>query len=224
MTIAPLPARRSTGPRLLSARVPANRRPPTPRGIARRRWTVNVTKWLLPLLALALLSTIALWPEIQRMQEEARESARRFAGDIDGARVTDPRYRGLDEHGQPYTVTAAQAVQVDADRYNLTRPQADLTSASGTWTQGQSLFGVYAQKSDQLDLSGDVVLYRDNGTTLHTQAATIDLRQGAAAGSVPVHAEGPFGTLDAQGFALTDKGQVIQFTGPARLVLNGAGG
>jgi lipopolysaccharide export system protein LptC len=36
-----------------------------------------------------------------------------------------------------------------------------------------------------------------------------------------VHAEGPFGTLDAQGFALTDKGSVIQFTGPGRLVLNG---
>ncbi len=27
--------------------------------------------------------------------------------------------------------------------------------------------------------------------------------------------EGPFGTLDAQGFTITDKGAAIQFTGPA---------
>ena len=35
------------------------------------------------------------------------------------------------------------------------------------------------------------------------------------------HAEGPFGTLDAQGFVLVDKGAVIQFQGPAHMVLNG---
>jgi lipopolysaccharide export system protein LptC len=37
-----------------------------------------------------------------------------------------------------------------------------------------------------------------------------------------VHAEGPFGTLDAQGFAVTDRGAVIQFPGPGRLLLNAA--
>jgi len=77
------------------------------------------------------------------------------------------------------------------------------------------------QHLGQLDLSHDVTLYRDDGTTLHTQSASIDMKASAAAGNEPVHAEGPFGTLDAQGFALTDKGDVIQFVGPARLILNG---
>ena len=54
------------------------------------------------------------------------------------------------------------------------------------------------------------------------RAAAIDLHAGAAAGRRRTHAEGPFGTLDAQGFALLDKGDVIQFTGPAKLVLNEA--
>jgi hypothetical protein len=35
-----------------------------------------------------------------------------------------------------------------------------------------------------------------------------------------VHAEGQFGTLEAEGFTLTDKGALISFTGPATLVLN----
>ena len=78
------------------------------------------------------------------------------------------------------------------------------------------------QQDNALDLSGDVMLYRDDGTTLYTESAAIDLKQGAAAGSEPVHAEGPFGRLDAKGFALTDKGEEIQFAGPAQLLLNGS--
>jgi hypothetical protein len=51
------------------------------------------------------------------------------------------------------------------------------------------------------------------------------MKNGAAAGADPVHAEGPFGTLEARGgFTLLDKGATIQFAGPAHLVLNGASG
>ena len=71
------------------------------------------------------------------------------------------------------------------------------------------------------DLSHDVTLYRDDGTTLLTQSAAVDLHAGAAAGSDTVHAEGPFGRLDAHGFTVTDKGDEIQFNGPATLVMNG---
>ena len=65
-----------------------------------------------------------------------------------------------------------------------------------------------------------MVIYRDNGVTLQTPSAAVDLKAGAAAGSQHTHAEGPFGTLDAQGFALVDKGAVVQFDGKSRLVLN----
>jgi lipopolysaccharide export system protein LptC len=86
----------------------------------------------------------------------------------------------------------------------------------------QSKHGVYLQNSNQLDLSKDVTLYRDDGTTVTSASASIDLKLGAAAGAEPTHAEGPFGTLDAKGFTITDKGTAIQFIGPAHLVLNGS--
>ena len=86
----------------------------------------------------------------------------------------------------------------------------------------QSKHGVFLQHTNQLDLSHDVTLYRDDGTTMTTASASVDLKNGAAASAEPTHAEGPFGTLDAQGFTVTDKGAAIQFTGPAHLVLNGA--
>ncbi len=80
---------------------------------------------------------------------------------------------------------------------------------------------MFEQKANRLDLSGDVTLYRDDGTVLTTEAASLDMRANAAAGNEMVHAEGPFGVLDAQGFTVLDRGSVIQFTGPARIVLNG---
>ena len=86
----------------------------------------------------------------------------------------------------------------------------------------QAKHGVYLRNTQQLDLSHDVTLYRDDGTTLVTASASIDLRHGAAAGAQPVHAQGPFGTLQAQGFTVLDKGATIQFGGPAKVTLNGA--
>jgi lipopolysaccharide export system protein LptC len=139
-----------------------------------------------------------------------------------GATLTDARYRGVDEQGRPYTVTAATAEQVTQDRINLTAPKADIALANGTWLMLQSKHGVYLQNSNQLDLSKDVTLYRDDGTTVTSASASIDLKLGAAAGAEPTHAEGPFGTLDAKGFTITDKGTAIQFIGPAHLVLNGS--
>jgi len=93
---------------------------------------------------------------------------------------------------------------------------------NGTWLMVKAKQGVFMQHRNLLDLSHDVTLYRDDGTTLVTASASLDLIRGAAAGAEPVHAEGPFGTLDAQGFTATDKGTSIEFAGPAKLVLNGA--
>ena len=75
-----------------------------------------------------------------------------------------------------------------------------MTLADGTWLMLQSKHGVYLQHANQLDLSHDVTLYRDDGTTMTTASASVDLKNGAAASAEPTHAEGPFGTLDAQGF------------------------
>jgi lipopolysaccharide export system protein LptC len=224
MSIRPLPVRpasRRPGQRLVAAAAARIRQPPNPGGLARRRLVINLAKWSLPACALLLLAMIALWPEIGRMSDSARIAYQRASSEIGSANLTDARYRGVDEHGRPYTVTAATAQQVGPDRINLTTPKADITMADGTWLMVHAKRGVFLQHANQLDLSQDVTLYRDDGTTLTTNSASIDFRNGAAAGAEFTHAEGPFGTLDAQGFTVTDKGAAIQFPGPAHLVLNG---
>nr|WP_294553934.1 LPS export ABC transporter periplasmic protein LptC [uncultured Rhodopila sp.] len=198
------------------------RTPPTPGRIARRRFMINVTKWVLPIGALVLLAMIALWPEIDRATSKARLAMANVSGELDSGKLINARYNGLDEKGRPYTVTAATARQVDPERVALTMPKGDITLENGTWLMISAKNGTYLQHLNQLDLVNDVTLYRDDGTTMHTASASIDVKAGAAAGSEPTHVEGPFGTLDAQGFTVMDKGSAIDFPGPAHVVLNAA--
>ena len=200
------------------------RRPtPTARAIARRRFIVGSTKWLLPLFAVLLLGSIAAWPEITRVSDQGRVAFRRaFQVDPDSGQMLKPRYRGIDERSRPYTVTAATAQQTSSERIALTQPKGDLTTESGTWIYVEAKEGVFIQHRSLMDLSHDVSLYREDGTVLQSDTAALDLKAGVATSADKTHAEGPFGILDSQGFTLTDKGAVIQFAGPAHGILNAA--
>jgi lipopolysaccharide export system protein LptC len=215
-----------TLPLVMAAGLAASRRfgvraPVDPR-LARRRWAVGIAKWLLPVAALALLSTVALWPELAGDTDHALMTYRRGSIEPQSGQLSDATYHGVDDRGHPYTMTATTAHQVTPERINLTDPKGDLTLDSGSWLLVQSRLGVYLQHVGSLDLWNEVHLYRDDGTTMDTSSATVDLKAGAAAGAEMTHAEGPFGSLDAQGFTVVDKGAVIQFAGPGRLVLNSA--
>lgn len=193
------------------------------RRIRLRRFTVLTAKLGLPLLAVLLLSAIVLWPEFDRLSDRTRTSFRRvFSLDAESGRMLDPHYKGVDERNRPYTITAAWATQATATRIDLGDPKGDLVLESGNWLQVEAREGVFIQRAELLDLSHDVVMYRDDGTVLRTQTAAIDIKQGAASSEDKTHAEGPFGVLDSQGFTLTDKAGTVQFQGPAKLVLNGA--
>lgn len=196
---------------------------PNPNQIVRRQRLLRWSKLMLPVLALLLLGSLALWPEIERSLRFGRASLHEAAS-LKAATglMTDVAYRGIDAHGRPYMITATAAQQVAADRVDLTEPKADIFSQGGAWLMLTADRGVYASKSQMLDLSGHVVLYRDDGTFLTAPTATIDLRQGVDASRDWVHVEGPFGVLDAGSYFMSSHDGVLQFHGPARLVLNEA--
>lgn len=184
---------------------------------ARIRWA----KLVLPIIAGVLLSLIALWPEASRIISRARLN---FAGmvprEVNYGTMRAPRFRGLDQNNQAFVVTADTATRRGNARVDLAHPAADLSLRNGNWLMVTAPTGVYAQGEQQLDLDGWVTLYRDDGTLLQTRNATIDVRQGAATSATQTDAEGPFGTLQAQGFTLTGKGALVQFHGPAKLVIH----
>ena len=75
--------------------------------------------------------------------------------------------------------------------------------------------------ANRLDLWGEVTLWQDGGNLLVTAEAEVQLQEGSASGDKPVAAQGPFGTLVSEGFRLTERGQVVIFTGRSRAVLEG---
>jgi lipopolysaccharide export system protein LptC len=191
--------------------------------LARRRVLVVWLKRLLPLGALALLSLVVLWPEFETLHDPARVSYRIATGTDAASQgsMTKAHYRGVDDTGRPYTLTAEQAVQTDADTVVLTKPAGDMTMKGGSWVMVQSRAGRYHAHTQNLDLNDHVTLYRDDGTSVRTSHALVDMKAGTAIGHEKVNADGPFGTLDAQGFSMTDRGTQLHFMGQSKLVLDG---
>jgi lipopolysaccharide export system protein LptC len=214
-----------------AARPPASRLPPpsrrraapSPGALLRRRLAVAVAKRLLPAAALALLAAIALWPEFQNAADRGRVAFRRVAEvKPEALSVIEPRFQGLDDQNRPYTVTAATAVQAgDAEIVQLQAPRADILMNDGGWIYLEARQGRYDRPGSRLDLAGRVTIHHDDGTQLVTDRAAIDVTAGNAEGDEAVAAQGPFGTLTAEGFRLYDRGQVVVFTGRSRTLLEG---
>ncbi|NVN41974.1 LPS export ABC transporter periplasmic protein LptC, partial [Ameyamaea chiangmaiensis] len=189
--------------------------------LARRRQLLRWAKWVLPGCALLLLVSIAVWPEIDHLINSNRIALTQAARlRIRSGNMSGAIYRGLDTHQRPYMITADSAVQVDPERVDLVRPVADTLLSGRGWVMVTGDTGVYMQHAQTLQLTGNVTLYRNDGIIMYGPTADIDLKRGIVASDTWVHAEGPFGVLDAQGWFLAQHEGLAQFRGPGRLILN----
>jgi lipopolysaccharide export system protein LptC len=172
--------------------------------LARRRTLLRWAKWVLPGTALLLLSSIAVWPEVDRLINANSAAIREISKvKIESGNLVGATYRGVDEHDRPFMVTSDSAHQTNPERMDLTNPAADILTQGGDWILVRSEKGVYMQHADILDLTGEVTLYRDDGLMMRSPVA-----------------EGPFGVLDAKGYLVSQHEGVAQFRGPGRLILN----
>ena len=195
---------------------PAVRRP--------RRRFVGAMRLVLPGIAIGLLVLVVAWPKI--FGEVAGMIAPGAV--FDGFSITEPmrmrhpRYVGTDSAGgKPYEVIADEAL-VDPsvpDRIALTTMRAKVEGDDGAITRLSSDKGLYQRGIGQLDLDHDVRLMMPDGTVFTTEQATVRLPERHAEGQVPVHGEGPRGTIDANSFAIEQGGDVIRFQGNVRVVL-----
>jgi lipopolysaccharide export system protein LptC len=216
------PAQQSARERMLDT---LRRRNPDMTALAaRRNRLVTVSKALLPVIAVGILIALVLAPSMKagpgadRIAYKLQPNSQGAASVMQGA-----QYRGVDQQGQPFTLTANTANQHGANDIALAQPQGDITLTSGAWLLLKSDAGLFNQKLQTLGLRGNVTLYRNDGTTMTSPDAKIDLKGGNATTASPVDAAGPFGTLHAEnGFTITNRGQDLTFNGPVQLVLNQA--
>lgn len=190
--------------------------------LGRHKRVVSIFKFVLPAVAAVLITALAVFPNLRDGASFGRISYKKqSSATTSRSRMSIARYRGIDAAGEKFTITADRAVQITKNRLRLLAPKGDLTTKAGNWMMLNAEHGLYHQASQQLDLAGKVTLYRQDGTTLRTSRAAIDIKAGTAAGSDPVKAFGTFGTLHAKdGFVATNHGADILFKGESRLMLD----
>jgi lipopolysaccharide export system protein LptC len=190
------------------------------------RYTRRVTllKRVLPVIGVALLALVAIWPRLVPLLESVRFGFPlidlREAHEL---RMLNPRYAGVDRENRPYVVTSAigrQASNRD-DLMSLERPRAEMTMHNGALVVVTAATAMYQSQAQLLDLFGDVNLVHENGTRFVTNTAHVDVAADSAGGNDPVTGHGPSGDIAAQGFRVLDRGNTIVFTGKSNLLLKG---
>lgn len=192
-----------------------------------RSYTLFVvfSKWLLPLTACAIVTAVAVWPQINAPEGFTVEA---IDPSLVGAKdqvMLGPIYSDTDESRQPYQVrsTAASQSQAVEGGVELDRPEAEMQMSDGSILYLLSDVGLYDREGESLELFGGVNLFHQgkDGHELRTDMAQVNLADRTARSDAPVSGHGPVGTLQAEhGFQVVDGGARIVFRGPAKLILH----
>lgn len=185
---------------------------------------VTIMKRALPLAAAALLAAVLVYA-LQPRQEKGRRLAMSFQrlGIVnDDLAMMKPRLTGTDDEGDPYTVTAEEAIQDrnDAKRATLKTIQADVSLNNGSWIDTLAPRGTLDARNRQLGLLGGVAVYSDSGFELHTKAADVDMRKALITGNAAVAGQGPFGTFRADRFRIDRRARLVFLHGNVHMTID----
>lgn len=193
------------------------------RRVGRYSRFVNLMKVALPALALLLTVTVVAWPRLQNTASDlfAVSFSELGGRSVESQRLVNARYHGTDGENRPFMVTAdlAEETEPGSRIVRLTRPKADMTLSDGAWMMMGADSGLYHQEGGELELLGGVDLFHDQGYEMHTPSVTLDMRAGTAVGREAVTAQGPLGSLAAEGFTYDRAAGRVEFTGKARMLI-----
>jgi lipopolysaccharide export system protein LptC len=185
---------------------------------------VIIMKRALPLAAAALVAAVLVYA-LQPRPEKSGGVAMTFQrlGIVnDDLAMLKPRLTGADDEGDPYLITADEAIQDrnDAKRATLRNVQGDVTLKDGTWISTVAPRGRLNAKKRLLALDGAIAVYSDNGYEMHTTAAQIDMHNSTIAGNQTVSGQGPFGIFRADRFRLDRRGREVFLYGNVRMSID----
>ncbi|MGR3570239.1 LPS export ABC transporter periplasmic protein LptC [Brevirhabdus sp.] len=166
---------------------------------------VSWAKIILPLAALALLSSLVLFsrridPEasIPYAKVDVAELARKQA-------VGRPTYSTMTRDGAAISVTATSALPdlTNPARATAQELNARIDTPDGVTIDITAREGRIDSDHAQVDLQQDVEIATSTGYVIRSQAMTTATDRTEVTSPGPITAEGPFGTLDAGSMTLT---------------------
>ena len=190
----------------------------------------RLVAWLkigLPLVALAILSTLFLIPEAidpSRAIPYAKIDANELARD---QRISAPHFSGVTSDGSAITLSAdsARPDQVDPQVASAEKLKASIETSSGTKIEIVAATGVTDTTHQIAALSGGVKLTTSTGYQIGTNNLQARLDTTEITAVNPVTAETPMGTVQAGNMLLTQQteapegqGYLLVFKGGVKLV------
>ena len=164
-----------------------------------------VVRWLkigLPILALALLSALFLWPRETGFKGGLSYSTTDLIALGEGMTVSNPRFTGATEAGEPFEVRADSATP---DGPDPTEVALDAVSARISQNDGREVAltaaeGALRPKDNTISLQGQVEIATSDGYVVETERVEADMRARTLVAPGEVRAEGPRGSIRAGSF------------------------
>ena len=173
---------------------------------------VHVSKLALSFLILFVLVFMVAIPLIIKQKSGARLAFTSIEEKEDSPPLMrHPRYQGVDNNNQAYSVTADSALQTADSTVTLDKVKADIMSQDATWIKLWADQGLLNTAQESLLLQGDVQLYHANDTQIHTAQVRFNLKTMTVVGELPVQVQGNFGRIRADRFVILDKGDRMLF-------------
>ena len=133
-------------------------------------------------------------------------------------RIDNATYRGSDNEGRPFSLTAQEAVQQSSAEgiVRLDEVIARILLSDGP-ARLTAEGGAYMIDEEFLDVNGPVMLRASDGYNLTARGVSVDLREQVLVGSEGVSGAVPAGTFSADSLKVDIETRTITLDGNARL-------
>jgi len=194
-------------------RIPKIASLPPIQAIAKTRSSAAFLKFLLPTIAIIVVSAVVLWPQLLRNFYVVASSPilLKLQADTTINAAIQPVYHGTDHNGQLYTLKAARGEEIAPHTYALENPLLIYHLHSGKVVNIAAQAGTYHYKEQKIYLQKGVHLKHSLGYDFITTRAVIDVEKSTITGDDLVEGRAPTGKIESLGFQVVEKGDRIIF-------------
>lgn len=179
---------------------------------------IAVARIVMPATALALIVLLAVAPVTSGREISFVLSKNRVATAPERLRVTNALYRGQDNSGQAFALSAASAVQARSTDpiVQLQTLNARIGLQAGPATLSAPT-GAYDTRQQKVELNGPVAFRSHDGYRIDTHDVDLDMKTRALASRAPVSGKIPLGDFSADRLQANLDDRTMVLTGNARL-------
>jgi len=192
-------------------------------GFEKHNRTVLFLKLFMPSFAVVAIALMILWPEISEQKDKFRIGVTRplLVSQTENLSIVNSQFFSSDNKNQPFMLGADLAIETEPNSriINMTKPKASILLNSGTRVNVDADSGILYQLQNKVTLSGNCVGVSDAGHRLETENVLIDINDNSLTGREKTFFYFPEGKIESDGLEIRNKGDIIKFTGNARMTI-----